>query len=529
MRERVFSKTLLHFGEACLLRLVKSHYHFRRVVPVAIRDVVGKRELWFSLHTAERFTAKGRASYLYGQTSILFQRALFMTPAEVAQLLKEQAEAYEAILLAERKEAELARAEHLLQRLQDHTRSKSQIDKMVSAYEELSKILDLHAIRVSLRENMLQERIDDLKSIISEIARPTAQPLPSALPEEKPETRPKGIRKAKLPISTVVTKHLEGKKVSSHTIKNAKKTLQLFISCFGDMDVRDINGSTVGDFRDALLSLPTVHGRGRKGLSIQEEIDRVLSEELETIAPKTVKNHFSRISPAWADLVRREVVSRNPWQGWDFDTTQKVIRRAWTEQELTTLITTRWERTAISERTFRGMVTMALYTGMRLGEIANLRNEDIIEKDGILCFVIGPHDDGWKPKTPAGIRVVPVHSELMRFGIMDYMKKGEKYLFSELRGSDVRSRGQTFANEFSKHKTSLGLPLAVTFHGFRHTVSTRLRNVRADIREVWIDALLGHEASHKSMGTLNYLSGIDTENLHKVVENIRYPMEIFTI
>lgn len=84
------------------------------------------------------------------------------------------------------------------------------------------------------------------------------------------------------------------------------------------------------------------------------------------------------------------------------------------------------------------------------------------------------------------------------------------------------SRGQTFANEFSKHKTTIGLPLAVTFHGFRHTVSTRLRNVKADIREIWIDALLGHEASHKSMGTLTYTSGIDVENLHHVVGYLRY-------
>ncbi|MBS0961383.1 site-specific integrase [Acetobacter thailandicus] len=67
-----------------------------------------------------------------------------------------------------------------------------------------------------------------------------------------------------------------------------------------------------------------------------------------------------------------------------------------------------------------------------------------------------------------------------------------------------------------------GLPLAVTFHGFCHTVSTKLRNVKADIREIWIDALLGHEASHKSMGTLNYTSGIDVENLRDVMECLKY-------
>ncbi|WP_369411910.1 DUF6538 domain-containing protein [Gluconobacter kondonii] len=72
-----------------MLRLVGSHYHFRRVVPALLRDIVGKRELWFSLRTADRLEAKARASYLYGQTSILFRKAPDMTPDEVAQLLNE--------------------------------------------------------------------------------------------------------------------------------------------------------------------------------------------------------------------------------------------------------------------------------------------------------------------------------------------------------------------------------------------------------------------------------------------------------
>ena len=383
-------------------------------------------------------------------------------------------------------------------------------------------IMDKMTFQSSMKDKAYQERISDLKETINTLAQNRLPSPVTVVQEGRAEPAPKPIRKAKLPISVVMAKHLDGKKVSPHTIQNAKKSMSLFVSCFGDMDVRDINGNVVGDFRDALLSLPAVHGKGRKGLSIQEEIDRVLSEELDTLSPKTVKNHFSKISPAWADLVRREIVPRNPWQGWDFDTTQKVIRRAWTDNELLTLMNSSWNRNAISKDTYQAIVMMALYTGMRLGEIANVRNEDITEINGIPCFLIREHPEtGWKPKTSAGVRTVPIHPKLMTFGIMNFIKKQEKYLFSELRGSDTRSRGQTFANEFSKHKTAIGLPLAVTFHGFRHTVSTKLRNVKADIREIWIDALLGHEASHKSMGTLNYTSGIDVENLHSVVECLK--------
>nr|WP_301272911.1 tyrosine-type recombinase/integrase [Acetobacter orientalis] len=58
-------------------------------------------------------------------------------------------------------------------------------------------------------------------------------------------------------------------------------------------------------------------------------------------------------------------------------------------------------------------------------------------------------------------------------------------------------RGTDFGRNFSKFKTTIGLPAAITFHSFRHTVSTRLRNQTGDLRELWIDALLGHEASQQ--------------------------------
>lgn len=118
---------------------------------------------------------------------------------------------------------------------------------------------------------------------------------------------------------------------------------------------------------------------------------------------------------------------------------------------------------------------------------------------------------------------MPIHSALLDWGILDFRKDGEKFLFSELKTPKSGPRGTDFGRNFSKFKTTIGLPAAITFHSFRHTVSTRLRNQAGDLRELWIDALLGHEASHKSQGATTYLSGIATENLKQTVEALRYP------
>nr|WP_301272560.1 tyrosine-type recombinase/integrase [Acetobacter cerevisiae] len=101
------------------------------------------------------------------------------------------------------------------------------------------------------------------------------------------------------------------------------------------------------------------------------------------------------------------------------------------------------------------------------------------------------------------------------------------YLIPGLETSKQGARGAALGRVFSLLKTRIGLPAEITFHSFRHTVSTQLRNADANIREVWIDRLLGHEATHKSQGTTTYLTGITIANLKQTVEAISYPETAF--
>ncbi|GBR55549.1 phage integrase [Neokomagataea thailandica NBRC 106555] len=507
-----------------MLKQVGTSYHFRRTIPEHLRGVFGKREIWFSLRTSKKMVAKGRGAYLYAQTTALFEKAPYMsedTIKHLLDLLKQQEQTYEFILKGQEKIHASERAELILARLQDFKAYENMVDKLQTGTSSLISTFEKVHFRNQIKAEMQREQIDDMKKIITDIG--TARQNQSNQISESIERHTQNSSNHRYLISNVVAHHLKSKKCSEDTIKNTKRTLSLFISCFGDMDIRDIDGNIAGDFKDALQALPENWGKQRKNLSIQEEIDRVIAEDLETITQKTVKNHMGRLSVSLKESVNRGVIQRNFFHGWNYDLTAKVVRRAWTDDEIQKLIQSQWMTTVVSNQTYKAIVRMALYTGMRLGEIANIRNEDITEINGIPCFLVQHHDDtDWKPKTSAGIRKVPIHSKLMKYGIMNFMREGEKYLFAELKGSDSRARGQSFSNEFSKHKTSIGLPLAVTFHGFRHTVSTKLRNVKDDIREIWIDALLGHEPSHKSMGTMGYLSGIDIENLQQVVECVKY-------
>ena len=62
-----------------MLALVSTHYHFRCVIPVALRPLFGKTEFWISLKTGNKSEASLSAMALNAQTSALFRTARLMT------------------------------------------------------------------------------------------------------------------------------------------------------------------------------------------------------------------------------------------------------------------------------------------------------------------------------------------------------------------------------------------------------------------------------------------------------------------
>ncbi|KFL89604.1 phage integrase [Acetobacter malorum] len=534
-----------------MLALVGTHYHFRRVVPVALRPLFGKTEFWISLKTGNKSEARLSAMALHAQTSALFRTARTMTdPAQSKPLTKDDLLAlYEDIIkrqeevieTTERNATEQLKIERYtasMTRYEDLLKTRAFLTYSTDALERLNQHI------ITLRQDMITGKMQDKASLASkteEIERlhdtlvklfqtgPALSQAPGAVPPSHQLASPTPTLAPAVPSSPRLTEALQlallaDSQKSDATKKETARTVALFVQAFGDKPVQEITGRIAGEFRDLLFSLPTSYAKGKQELDLNAEVERAQEFDLPTLSGKSVKNHFMRLSALWNQLVRREMAEKNPWSNWDFDLTKRNPRRAWTDDELALLSSSAWTCSTISQATFAGITLVAAYSGMRLGEICNLRNEDIQEIDGIPCFLIRPHpEDKWTPKTEAGTRNVPIHSALLDWGILDFKKEGEKFLFSELKTPQSGPRGTDFGRNFSKFKTTIGLPTAITFHSFRHTVSTRLRNQAGDLRELWIDALLGHESSHKSQGATTYLSGITTENLRQTVEAVRYP------
>lgn len=354
--------------------------------------------------------------------------------------------------------------------------------------------------------------------------------LPASALMPKPRTVKKPAKAQPLMLSGALKRFvLDNPHASADTKKATQRAVDLFLQAFGDAPVSIIGGEKAGAFRALLFSLPASLGKRKSSLNLEEEAQRAREEGLPTLSGKSVKNHMMRLSALWNQLHQRELVTRNPWTGWNFENGQKTIRRSWTAKELALLASASWHSTYVPEQTFRLVTLIAAYSGMRLGEICTLRKEDLQTVDGVPCFLIRLHTEtGWTPKTEASTRIVPVHSKLIEAGLLGLKDTIDgPYLIPGLETSKQGVRGAALGRAFSLLKTRIGLPAEITFHSFRHTVSTQLRNANTNIREVWIDRLLGHEATHKSQGTTTYLTAITTANLSQTIEAISYPESAF--
>jgi integrase len=170
---------------------------------------------------------------------------------------------------------------------------------------------------------------------------------------------------------------------------------------------------------------------------------------------------------------------------------------------------------------------IALYSGARLEEIAQLSTADIREEaaNGATVWVIDIHNGGAnKLKNETSARLIPVHSALVRAGLLDYVKALPRAgaLFPGLtrRASKGGKVGARLGELFRKRLVALGLKReGLCFHSFRHTVAGRLD--AAGVPQSDAARLLGHAVAGMSYGTYSQ-AGPGLKRVAAVVEQIIY-------
>lgn len=517
-----------------LIRL-PSGYHFRRRVPSHIRDVIGKNELWLSLGTSKRETAKPYACAVYAQTERLFRSVSHIKtelneneafindelPEDTRELFHLLIEDYHNQISLLKQQYEHQKLRHSIESLQ----SLERLEKTQNVAERGVQLLKKTFSKLQKQEptdkslNALRNQINEMQAFLK-----PPQAKPSPLFSQASET------------------FLETKtNVKQSVIDGYRATFKRFLEVCGNKPLRDYTGEDAGLFKSLMEQLPETYGKQRNDTrTIQEFVAVANKKNLPRVSGKSVKNHFTRLSGLFKYFLLRDLVDKNIFTGgWQFDTKAKTKRVRWSDSDLKTIAGQTWQFGTVSNKTANMIVGIASYTGMRLEEICRLRPQDIKEIQGVPCIIVQDHPalknqpwTEWSAKTEAGSRVVPICKALQKAGLLDLAQRatnqGRHYIFHDLQfsGKD-KKRSAHFQRDFSKFKTHLGIGKSVVFHSFRHNVSTKLRNIHehgeGGLRESWIDDFLGHEGNNKSVGNTVYFDDVDVINLLKVAESVQYP------
>jgi len=234
----------------------------------------------------------------------------------------------------------------------------------------------------------------------------------------------------------------------------------------------------------------------------RNDVVRWKDQLLKTLSPKTVRDSYlatARAAFGWA--VDNSVVAQNPCSGIKVRLSRKTLsrERGFSDAEATGILkaSRNYEGSARESLTMiaakRWLPLLCAYTGARIGEIAQLRVEDVRNDSGINFARITP--DAGTVKS-GYYRDVPLHVEIIGVGFLDYVaSKGSGPLFY---ASTTRT-GKTppasiVADRVAKWIRSLGIADSSVQpnHGWRHRFKTVATELGLNARVV--DAIQGHSA-----------------------------------
>jgi len=144
---------------------------------------------------------------------------------------------------------------------------------------------------------------------------------------------------------------------------------------------------------------------------------------------------------------------------------------------------------------------LSLYTGSRIGEMTQLRKEDVVEQDGVTALCITPEAGTVKDRE---FRLVPVHPRLIEIGFLTFVASApDGALFfdpAQRRRKDAKTpQSELVAGDLSTWSRTVGLGdprLLRPLHALRHRFMTCARH--AYLAEQYVEEIAGH-----SPGTRN--------------------------
>nr|WP_287410260.1 site-specific integrase [Pseudodesulfovibrio sp.] len=535
--------------------VVRQHgtLFFRIVVPENIRNIVGLKEIRYSLKTNSTDEASKRVKYIAPKLKLLFrtirQSNLTMnrfSKEELQKLIQQYihsvVDSFEIIRidppspweysesqrrlfhLKEHHQAELVRNDHSSIRHEaEQLLSRCGIDQAPSEFafkelcREILKAWEIISDINLLRDNGIYVPVED--SIKHTRISHTTSPCQS-----NDETANSSQEKTdSVPIIEVIKTYTEEQRLSdSWQEKTEKENLacyQLFLDFAGKNITTDkVTYPLIREYKSTLMKLPPrlKTAKAYRNKTIQEVLNMDIKKRMTV---PTINKYLNRLATLLAYAMRNGWMSLNPAAGLQLKEKRRddELRTVFTLDDLRSLFHSPQYLNDTHKHPYQFWVLpIALFTGMRQNEIAQLHLDDIRQDNDIWVFDINANKPDKHIKTKTSKRLVPMHpflSETLNLPayVQSLKDQGQIRLFPEILHKRDRY-GQTISRWFngnsstsSGYKRKCGIIIEEgapkkDFHSFRHTLIDHLKQKLVD--DNLLHELDGH--AHKSMSLGKY-------------------------
>ncbi|MBM0169169.1 site-specific integrase [Altererythrobacter sp. C41] len=544
------------------------NFEVRIQVPVAWRDVVGKTEVLLSLGTGDRRTANMRAPQVVAEKLAAWGRAAGEAPAATPALDPSSVAvhvAFDGMLDAmegRRREwpvDDAEYAERLAEREADLRRMTRRLqDGDLSQWEAVAdRIIEARGLAITKDSEGYAAFVRGIAEMsidaVSVFVRRTSGELDAA-PRSSivRQIKARDAAKAKAGESLVelfdqwAEEMLAKGAKRPDTVNQDRKVIRQFAAFVGlDREVRSITPLEVADYRDTMRKLPPkwMSKKLLRDLDMRAAAVKARELGLPRTAFTNVNKHLSTISPLfkwlagqpkWAGLgnpctglFHPKVKGKNPRPPFTTDDLNVILQSPlFTGFQADGKEHVPGEQRAHDWRYWIPLV--AMFTGARIGEVAQLRLGDVRQERGV-WFVHIRHDSGEGLATKSGkSRPAALHSMLESLGFLAFHERELERagndlaapLFPELAPN---ARGQisgTPSRWWRDYLVAIGVKDPSVeggdgfgSHSFRHTLADRLRD-EAELLDTEIAVCLGHSISSTTsgygrltQGTVNKFSG----------------------
>lgn len=292
-----------------------------------------------------------------------------------------------------------------------------------------------------------------------------------------------------------------------------------------DLPVRDVSREHCVDLIDFIGKLPANGTKKFPKLTLARSIDVANAEGHKRLAPNSVATYVRNL---------RAILRWGKRQKFDLDLDTEgltpkggaeVERRGLSSEELRTLFAALLPYRNTEPHKF-WVPALAAYTGARAGEICQLRTEDVIAVNGILCLNLTRFDQSGRAvadkrfKNKNSERYVPLHDAIVLAGFVDFVDGCDRdgRLFPALIPGPKGNYSHNFSKWFGRFMTRIGLSdPSLVFHSFRHGFRDACRD--ADIPEETAHALGGWATINQGQ---RYGNRGAVPNLHRALQKISY-------